>query len=297
MNALVIDFGGGTCDVCIIETTRQGEISGGGRNMRPLAGKSLPLGGFSINREVAEYLLMKKFPALKSQIRTGVQEYKSWHDGKRSLDTLDVKYRAFIDNFHRLIHRAEALKLALCRAVTDWSLTADQRFPVVTTLPQDPFETSSTTVTVTLSISDLREIFIQRIYNPSLKPFLGERLKVGGEILEGRPIHVILLSGGSANIGWVRELLRRDFADQLSNAPVVQIPDYQQVVSQGLAVDCAREFSTGTNDFKGVTYNPLYLLLSPDDSGCEPRSFFRKTAGLPDVKDRPGLLVPTASVL
>ena len=83
MNALVIDFGGGTCDVCIIETTRQGEISGGGRNMRPLAGKSLPLGGFSINREIAEYLLFKTFPGQKSQIRTGIQEDKT---GKRERD-------------------------------------------------------------------------------------------------------------------------------------------------------------------------------------------------------------------
>ena len=297
INALVIDFGGGTCDVCIIETTRQGEISGGGRNMRPLAGKSLPLGGFSINREIAEHLLLKKFPAEKSHIRTGIQEYKNWHEGKRSLEALDSRYKVFIDNFHRLIHRVEAVKLALCRAVTDWSLTADQRFPVATTVPQDPFEDSGKAVAATLSIADLREIFIQKIYNPSLKPFLAERLKIGRDVLENRPIHVILLSGGSANIGWVRELLKRDFGDHLSNAPTVQIPDYQQVVAQGLAVDCAREFSTGTSDFKGVTYNPLYLLLSPDDSGCEPRPFFKKTIDLPDVKDRPGLLVPTASVL
>ncbi len=297
MNALVIDFGGGTCDVCIIETTRQGEISGGGRNMRPLAGKSLPLGGFSINREIAEYLLFKTFPGQKSQIRTGIQEYKTWQEGKRSLHALDPKYQAFIENFHRLIHRAEALKLALCRAVTDWSLTADQRFPVATTVPQDPFEPSGKALPATLSIADLRDIFVQKVYNPSLKPFLTERLKIGRDILEHRPIHVTLLSGGSANIRWLRELLKRDYAGELSNAPIVQIPDYQQVVAQGLAVDCAREFSTGTSDFKGVTYNPLYLLLSPDDSGCEPRPFFKKTVGLPDVKDRPGLLVPTASVL
>ena len=64
MNVLVIDFGGGTCDVCVIETTKDGDISGGGRNKRPLAGKSLPIGGFAINRALAE-LLLRKVPSGK----------------------------------------------------------------------------------------------------------------------------------------------------------------------------------------------------------------------------------------
>ena len=40
-HALVIDFGGGTFDVCIIETTKEGDISQSGRNSRPLAASSL----------------------------------------------------------------------------------------------------------------------------------------------------------------------------------------------------------------------------------------------------------------
>ncbi len=34
--ALVLDFGGGTFDVSLIETTNQGDISAGGRNAKPL---------------------------------------------------------------------------------------------------------------------------------------------------------------------------------------------------------------------------------------------------------------------
>ncbi len=49
-NALVIDFGGGTFDVCIIETTKRGDISQSGRNSRPLAACSEPIGGFFINQ-------------------------------------------------------------------------------------------------------------------------------------------------------------------------------------------------------------------------------------------------------
>jgi molecular chaperone DnaK (HSP70) len=54
--ALVIDFGGGTIDACIIETTKGGELSQSGRNSRPLAASSEPVGGFVINQKIVEHL-------------------------------------------------------------------------------------------------------------------------------------------------------------------------------------------------------------------------------------------------
>jgi hypothetical protein len=297
MRALVIDFGGGTCDVCIIETTREGEISGGGRNKRPLAGKSLPVGGLMFNRAIAESLIRRIAGAFETAVKTGLREYKDWYAGRRSLDSLDSRYKIFIDNFHNLVHRVERLKLALSRAVTDWSLTANQHFAATITIPQDPFERGGKNIPVTMSIAQLRDIFVETIYTPHLRQFFADRLKVGREMLEGAPLTVLLLSGGSANLKWLQELLRRDFAEYLYDVPVVQIRDYQQVVAHGLAVDCAREFAIGTSDFRGVTYNPLFLLLDADESGCEPRPLIARTPNLPDVRQRPGLLIPTASVM
>jgi molecular chaperone DnaK (HSP70) len=43
-HALVIDFGGGTFDVCVITTTKEGDISQGGRMARPLSASSNPIG-------------------------------------------------------------------------------------------------------------------------------------------------------------------------------------------------------------------------------------------------------------
>ena len=298
INALVIDFGGGTCDVCIIQSTKEGDISGGGENKRPLAGKSLPVGGFAINRAVAEFLV-KKISAgrLDTHIKTGLREYRDWHDGRRVIDSLDLRYQAFIENFHALVHRVENLKLALSRAVTDWSLESGQGFSASIGMPVDPFVLDGKLTHAAISVGDLRKIFTDHVYTPQLKPFLAARFKAGLDVLEHDALGVVLLSGGSANLGWLRELLRRDFGEYLEGVPFVQIPDYQQVVAQGLAVDCAREFATGASDFKGVTYNPLFLLLDADESGCDPRAFTTRSNGLPDVRQRPGLLLPTASVL
>jgi hypothetical protein len=105
-----------------------------------------------------------------------------------------------------------------------------------------------------MSVAQLRDIFVETIYTPHLRQFFADRLKVGREMLEGAPLTVILLSGGSANLKWLQELLRRDFAEYLYDVPVVQIRDYQQVVAHGLAVDCAREFAIGTNDFIALPY-------------------------------------------
>ncbi len=298
MNIMVIDFGGGTCDMCIIETTREGDISGGGRNKRPLAGKSIPVGGFAINRALAEFLIRKLSPtAQDGQLKTAFREYREWIEGRHALEALDIRYRRFIERFHDLVHRVETTKIALSRSVSDWSLDSEPRFSVSVSVPTDPFSERTTTSAVSISVSDFREIFVNKIYQPYLKPFFTERLKVGMEVVENAPVSVILLSGGSANIGWLQGLMREDFGEMLHGAPFVQISDYQQVVAQGLAVDCAREFATGSSDFKGITYNPLFLLLNPDNVGCEPRQFQPKTTELPEVKSRPGLLLPTASLL
>lgn len=297
MNTLVVDFGGGTCDVCVIQTTKEGDISGSGENKRPLAGKSLPIGGFNINRAIAEHLIRKACPMLEASIKTGLHEYKDWHEGRRAAEAMHERYKNFISHFHRVVHQVEVVKLALSRSVTDWSLSSDQRFSVSIPIPVDPFQAKPAATPVSMSVIELREVFISKIYHPLLKPFFADRLKAGKQVLEAKPLTVVLLSGGSANFGWLTELLRKDFPEYLAGVPFVQIPDYQQVVAQGLAVDCAREFATGTSDFRGVTYNPLFLLLNPDNAGCEPRAFTPRSEALPDVRQRPGLLLPTASLV
>jgi hypothetical protein len=59
--ALVLDFGGGTFDVSVVESTKAGEISQSGINARPLAARSIAVGGFYINRILASDLLHEAF--------------------------------------------------------------------------------------------------------------------------------------------------------------------------------------------------------------------------------------------
>jgi hypothetical protein len=58
-----------------------------------------------------------------------------------------------------------------------------------------------------------------------------------------RPITVVLLSGGSSNIRWLKPLLERDVASALSEAEVLELSEnFQEIVAKGLAVECARRF-------------------------------------------------------
>jgi molecular chaperone DnaK (HSP70) len=71
--ALVLDFGGGTFDVSVVETTKSGEISGGGVNSRPLGARSIQVGGYYINRLLAEELLFSVLASRveKSEVKEG----------------------------------------------------------------------------------------------------------------------------------------------------------------------------------------------------------------------------------
>jgi len=111
------DFGGGTCDVCIIETTKEGDISQTGRNSKPLAAASKPIGGFFINRITAEDL----FRAILGQpsstrLKKGLAAYMEWRRAPKELTTYADELRNFIRSFHTATHRVENPKLTYAEA-------------------------------------------------------------------------------------------------------------------------------------------------------------------------------------
>jgi molecular chaperone DnaK (HSP70) len=299
--ALVIDFGGGTFDVCIIETTSKGDISQTGRNSRPLAASSQPFGGFYINRAIAEELLLKHCVSKveSTMLKKGFALYKEWRKGTQDFATVAKEYLTFVEKLHAMTYEIENPKLALCKLIMDWRLDATLNIQVPINIPKSPFSPGSDTVSVNFSANELREIFVNKVWNMHLKPVVGQALQRGREELSGVPISVVLLSGGSANIRWLQELMRRDFAADLRDAEIIQLPDFQEVVSKGLAVECTRRFYTekGGGDFSSVTYNRLCLVLNSDERGHVISQFRPRTKGLPDVAQMPGVLLPSASTL
>ena len=131
--------------------------------------------------------------------------YKEWFEGRRSIEAIDKSYRSLIESFHKLVHRVENLKLSLSKSATDWSLTDEQRFSASITLPIDPFVSGSKVTTLSMSVAELRDVFVTKVYVPQLKPFFEARLGPKAA-LENNSLTVALLSGGgSANIGWLQE--------------------------------------------------------------------------------------------
>ncbi|MGY3440028.1 MULTISPECIES: hypothetical protein [unclassified Bradyrhizobium] len=48
-------------------------------------------------------------------------------------------------------------------------------------------------------------------------------LKRAEQELGGRPITIVLLSGGSSNIGWLKPLIERDLSTQLGHAEILEL--------------------------------------------------------------------------
>jgi hypothetical protein len=92
-HALVIDFGGGTFDVCVITTTKEGDISQGGRMARPLSASSNSIGGFSVNRLIAEELIRKVLASrnVTAKVNKGLELYRRWRKEGMDLTSLSTE--------------------------------------------------------------------------------------------------------------------------------------------------------------------------------------------------------------
>jgi hypothetical protein len=144
-------------------------------------------------------------------------------------------------------------------------------------------------------------VFINDVWTKRLRETIMTTLERAKSALGGQEISVVLLSGGSSNIRWLRPLLERDLRPQLEHAQILELNEnFQEIVAKGLATECARRFYTGgQGDFRAVTYNRLCLLLRPDDGELESKQFRPVSSALSHKIDDldPNVLLPAASSL
>ncbi|MHB2264796.1 Hsp70 family protein [Aliihoeflea sp. PC F10.4] len=306
--ALVLDFGGGTFDVSVIETTKQGDISQSGVNSRPLGAKSIHIGGFYINRLIAEDALFAVLDKRqdKSAVRKALNDfYDHKNQGEEFVATLSESRQALFRHMKRLLQDVERAKVSVCNAIANWNLDADLSgavsYPI--DVPSDPMSASSTMAGVRLNAAKLREIFEKQVWIPKLRQTISQTLERAKADLRGQTISVVLLSGGSSNLRWLKPLLERDLKLPLQDAQVLELNEnFQEIVAKGLATECARRFYTGgRGDFRAVTYNRLCLALRADGGQLEIKKFrpirTAKASRSSHEDTDEGVLLPAASSL
>jgi len=295
---LVIDFGGGTFDICVIETSKSGDIKAAGKNSIPIGAASEAVGGFYINQVAVEDFLLNvssnKFD--KSKITLGIKSYKEFKKNPVIFDGLSEGNQNFIRNFQKAVSLFENAKIELVGLIRDWDLNNPIAGKVAIKLPMDWFALYPQFTSVSYTAEMFRDTFIKRIWKERLKNIVKQCLQRSEDALKGAPLSAVLLSGGSSNIGWLSKLLLEDFFDNLEGASLITLPDYQEVVSNGLAIECARRMYADDGDFANVTYNTLCLILNPDETEYFSPEFKPLTDGIPPSEKR-GVLLPTASIL
>lgn len=297
--ALVLDFGGGTFDGCIIESTNKGDISLAGKHSKPLGADSVAKGGFYINQCLAEYLIKRNIdPRTKADADSCIKNHQRIRAGELLLETLSPKKQVFIKNYRRLIQECEKYKLDLVASVKNWSLNNDAYERITINLPKDPFSEAAW-IQDELFAHQLRNIFIEKVWDQHLHKVIKKVFKTAQQSLVGKEITTTLISGGSSNIRWLLELLTRDFEDELSGAEPIPISQsFQEVVATGLAIECARRYYEDESEFVGVTYNPIRLKLDPDGKGFEENKIFVSVGDKVDMKGaKPADLMPSALAL
>ena len=300
--ALIVDFGGGTLDVSIIETTHDGDVSLTGKHAKPLAASSTPFAGLYINRQIAEYLVKRALPDhRKSEAERCIRNFDQWANGQHAKEDFREASQRFIENFMVLERNCESHKIELCNSIADWRLNAEAYQTVRVAVPRDPFSADGL-IEVDFIAHQLRSIFVDHVWNKRLKPAVRQVLQRAGGELRGRAIDVTLISGGSANIGWLRSLLVRDFQEELADAIPVGIQhSFQDVVANGLAIECARRHYANSevedSEFVAVTYNPIRLLLGANGNPPAPFNFRSVDDDIDMRESATGDLVPAAQSL
>lgn len=291
---LIIDFGGGTFDTCIIETNNNGEISLKGKNSKPVGASSIAKGGSNLDKMILDDLLYRNNKQNDIEIKKAIRFCRDIQKGKKALNSGTEGQRNFYKNYLRSLIQIENTKIILSNRIRDWDLDKEINEGITISLPEDFFSDGTCIRSYRLTVLQFRQIF-KSFYESELKKGIRLTLDRGNQQLSEK-INYVLLSGGSSKIGWLKNMLQMDFQQELNNSDFIPLDNYKEVVSAGLAVECARRFYNETGDFADTTYNAINLILNPNNRGIEIPKYKSKS---PEFKDgiSEGTLIPSATIL
>jgi molecular chaperone DnaK (HSP70)/fido (protein-threonine AMPylation protein) len=252
LTVLVIDFGGGTLDSCIIETTLEGNLARGGSTSVPLGIKSVLNAGKAIDRRLLEIGIGKlNISALRQESPQGRIAARPW-----------------------VVLGAEELKIALsnrmqsCRLDKDCShIEVEESFPAGWYHPD-------IAVKLRLNGEDLKRAITDLWFAPKQgfgKSILATVTAARSQAVRGPridKIDYVILAGGSSSLPFLKELIGRTLVGQVSSfdpAKILVGDNCDKAVAYGIAIEAAEERnrSLRTHDSIGpCIFNELHMFTA-----------------------------------
>ena len=198
---LVVDFGGGTMDSCIIETTSEGNLSRGGTTSLPLGIQSCIGAGKEIDKRLLKCAIAK------------VDDAQLRHDS----------VEARLENRPWVLLAVERMKIALAAKMQAARLDEDCRHVTETfILPVSSYHPDKA-VHLELSGEDLKHV-ITDLWRDKLGPGAAVVATISEAKYRKGSIYLqqldkIIVAGGSSLLPFIRELLIKSISGQISFKP------------------------------------------------------------------------------
>lgn len=203
-NVLIVDVGGGTTNVCLIQTTKHGRLARGGANYVPQGVRSNSVGGSTLDTRIAESLLNTSNPTrlepILPSVKQAKEEISSRLNTKRGWENAD--------------------DLAFTKALIE--------------IDNQTLELTGKTIAST---------FVNRVW-PAIVAVIEESLEeVIGKHLSNpvTDVDIAILAGGTCQMSLFRHLFVDRFGDTeaFRSSQCFTVPDYRSAVAHGLAIEAA----------------------------------------------------------
>ena len=203
-NVLIVDVGGGTTNVCLIQTTKHGRLARGGANYVPQGVRSISVGGSTLDTRIAELMLdtsnpvrlepvLPKVKWAKEQISSRLNSNQGWANTQ---DLANTKSSIEIDN--------EVLNLT---GETVKKIFTSKVWPAIAAIIEE----------------SLDEVIGKNLSNPI------------------SDVDIAILAGGTCQMQLFRQLFINRFGgiEAFRSSDYFTVPDYRSAVAHGLAIEAA----------------------------------------------------------